>query len=640
AYKDNRINPMLDKFRSYAQTKAAQVILALVLIPFALFGIDSYLNQAGNNLSIAKVDGYKIALPEYNRAIENVRNRMMSEGKKVDPAMFDSFEFKESVVDGLITKQLINNDIKKSQFKITDQQLSQYIIGMPDFQKDGKFSQELYDKVLQNNQLNPKKFEESIRNDLLIQQVRDGLQKLTFIPPNNLTETLKATSQQREVTVAEFKTKEYMAKANISEKDMQAFYDQNKSKFLAPEQVKAEFVVFSLTSILPSITVSEDEVKAFYKTNADKYQNQQQREASHILIAASKNAAPAEKAKAKAKAEDVLGQIKKNPKQFEELATKYSQDPESAKKGGDLGAFGRGMMVKPFDDAVFSMKVNEISGIVESDFGYHIIKLTKVIGEGGGFDAIKPQIKAELIYQKAQDKYAALAEDFSNKVYEQSSSLDVVSKKFNLPIQKTDWISRNESDKFFKNEALMNALYSKESIKDRRNTEAIEVTPNNLISARVVDYKAQSTKPFAEVKKSIEDYLKFEAAKKLVATEGEAALKSVADASRKIDWQATVLVDRKNTKGLSQAVTNHAYKMPTDKLPSYSGFVDGNNGYVIVKVSKVAFPNDDNEENKKEFASSYTEALSSEYLSAYLKGLKAKSSVSVNQKFFEATQKN
>jgi len=631
---------MLDKFRSYAQTKAAQVILALVLIPFALFGIDSYLNQAGNNLSIAKVDGYKIALPEYNRAIENVRNRMMSEGKKVDPAMFDSFEFKESVVDGLITKQLINNDIKKSQFKITDQQLSQYIIGMPDFQKDGKFSQELYDKVLQNNQLNPKKFEESIRNDLLIQQVRDGLQKLTFIPPNNLTETLKATSQQREVTVAEFKTKEYMAKANISEKDMQAFYDQNKSKFLAPEQVKAEFVVFSLTSILPSITVSEDEVKAFYKTNADKYQNQQQREASHILLAASKNAAPAEKAKAKAKAEDVLGQIKKNPKQFEELATKYSQDPESAKKGGDLGAFGRGMMVKPFDDAVFSMKVNEISGIVESDFGYHIIKLTKVIGEGGGFDAIKPQIKAELIYQKAQDKYAALAEDFSNKVYEQSSSLDVVSKKFNLPIQKTDWISRNESDKFFKNEALMNALYSKESIKDRRNTEAIEVTPNNLISARVVDYKAQSTKPFAEVKKSIEDYLKFEAAKKLVATEGEAALKSVADASRKIDWQATVLVDRKNTKGLSQAVTNHAYKMPTDKLPSYSGFVDGNNGYVIVKVSKVAFPNDDNEENKKEFASSYTEALSSEYLSAYLKGLKAKSSVSVNQKFFEATQKN
>jgi peptidyl-prolyl cis-trans isomerase D len=631
---------MLDKFRSYAQTKAAQVILALVLIPFALFGIDSYLNQAGNNLSIAKVDGYKIALPEYNRAIENVRNRMMSEGKKVDPAMFDSFEFKESVVDGLITKQLINNDIKKSQFKITDQQLSQYIIGMPDFQKDGKFSQELYDKVLQNNQLNPKKFEESIRNDLLIQQVRDGLQKLTFIPPNNLTETLKATSQQREVTVAEFKTKEYMAKANISEKDMQAFYEQNKSKFLAPEQVKAEFVVFSLTSILPSITVSEDEVKAFYKTNADKYQNQQQREASHILIAASKNAAPAEKAKAKAKAEDVLGQIKKNPKQFEELATKYSQDPESAKKGGDLGAFGRGMMVKPFDDAVFSMKVNEISGIVESDFGYHIIKLTKVIGEGGGFDAIKPQIKAELIYQKAQDKYAALAEDFSNKVYEQSSSLDVVSKKFNLPIQKTDWISRNESDKFFKNEALMNALYSKESIKDRRNTEAIEVTPNNLISARVVDYKAQSTKPFAEVKKSIEDYLKFEAAKKLVATEGEAALKSVADASRKIDWQATVLVDRKNTKGLSQAVTNHAYKMPTDKLPSYSGFVDGNNGYVIVKVSKVAFPNDDNEENKKEFASSYTEALSSEYLRAYLKGLKAKSSVSVNQKFFEATQKN
>ena len=631
---------MLEKFRSYAQTKAAKIILALILVPFALFGIDSYLNQAGNNLSIAKVNGYKIALPEYNRAIENVRNRIMSEGKKVDPAMFDSFEFKESVIDGLITKQLLNNDIKKSKFKITDQQLSQYIIGMPEFQKDGKFSQEIYDKVLQNNQLTPKKFEESIRNDLLIQQVRDGLQKLTFIPPSNLEETLKATSQQREISIAEFKTKEYMAKANIAEKDMQAFYDQNKSKFLAPEQVKAEFVVFSLANILPTINVTEDEIKSFYKTNADKYQNQQQREASHILIAASKNTPPAEKAKAKAKAEDILNQIRKSPKQFEELATKYSQDPESAKKGGDLGAFGRGMMVKPFDDAVFSMKVNEISNIVESDFGYHIIKLTKIIGEGGGFDSMRPQIKAELIYQKGQEKFAALAEEFSNKVYEQSSSLDAVSKKFNLPIQKTDWISRNDSDKFFKNETLMSALYSKESIKDRRNTEAIEVTPNNLISARVVDYKAQTSKPFADVKKNIEDYLKFESAKKTVAKEGETVLKSLADTSRKIDWQPSVLVDRKNTKDFSDAVINHAYKMPTDKLPSYSGFMDGNNGYIIVKVNKVAFPNDSNEENKKAFASDYTEALSAEYLSAYLKGLKAKASVSVNQKFFETSQKN
>jgi len=631
---------MLEKFRSYAQTKAAKIILALILVPFALFGIDSYLNQAGNNLSIAKVNGYKIALPEYNRAIENVRNRIMSEGKKVDPAMFDSFEFKESVIDGLITKQLLNNDIKKSRFRITDQQLSQYIIGMPEFQKDGKFSQEIYDKVLQNNQLTPKKFEESIRNDLLIQQVRDGLQKLTFIPPNNLAETLKATSQQREISIAEFKTKEYMTKANIAEKDMQAFYDQNKSKFLAPEQVKAEFVVFSLANILPTINVTEDEIKSFFKANADKYQNQQQREASHILIAASKNAPPAEKAKAKAKAEDVLNQIRKNPKQFEELAKKYSQDPESAKKGGDLGSFGRGMMVKPFDDAVFSMKVNEISNIVESDFGYHIIKLTKIIGEGGGFDAMRPQIKAELIYQKGQEKFAALAEEFSNKVYEQSSSLDAVSKRFNLPIQKTDWISRKDSDKFFKNEALMSALYSKESIKDHRNTEAIEVTPNNLISARVVDYKAQSTKPFADVRKNIEDYLKFESAKKMVASEGEVALKSLTNASHKIDWQPATLVDRKNTKGLSDAVVNHAYKMPTDKLPSYSGFMDGNNGYVIVKVNKVSFPNESNEENKQAFASDYSEALSAEYLSAYLKGLKAKASVSVNQKFFETSQKN
>ncbi len=631
---------MLENLRKYGQTKAAQVILALIVIPFALFGIDSYLNQASNNVSIAKVNGYKILLPEYNRAIENIRNRIVSEGKKVDPLMFDSFEFKESVVDGLITKQLLNNDIRESKFKISDQQLSQYIFGMPEFQKDGKFSQELYDNVLKNNQLTPNKFEESIRKDLLIQQVRDGLQKLTFIPPNNLSETLKATSQQREISVAEFKTKDYMTKANIAEKDMQAFYEQNKSKFLAPEQVKAEFVVFSLANILPSISVTEDEIKTFYKTNSDKFQNQQQREASHILLAISKNAPPAEKAKVKAKADDILSQIRKSPKEFEVLARKFSQDPESAKKGGDLGAFGRGMMVKPFDDAVFSMKVNEVSNIVESDFGYHIIKLTKITGEGVGYDAIKTQIKGELIYQKGQEKFVALAEEFSNKVYEQSSSLDMVSKKFNLPIQKTDWISRSDTEKFFKNEALMSALFSKESIKDRRNTEAIEVTPNNLISARIIEYKSQSTKPFDDIKKNVEDYLRFEAAKKMVISLGEVALKSVADPSQKIIWEPAGFVDRKNSKGLSEAIINHTYKMPTEKLPSYSGFVDGNNGYVIVKVSKVAFPNDNNEENKRAFTLDYTEALSYEYLSAYLKGLKARANVSVNQKFFETAQKN
>lgn len=633
---------MLDKFRVDTQSKTFKIIITLTTVSFLLFGVDSYLNNFSNKLTIAKINGYKLTLPEFNKALENVKNGMAREGKKNNPEMFDSFEFKESIVDGLITKQLLKDEIKKINFKISDQQLSQYITEMPDFQTNGKFSQEAYDKILKSNQLTPKKFEESVRGDLLMQQVRDGYRKLAFISSNNLTETLKATSQQREISIAEFKTKDFLSKTNVTEKDTQAFYDQNKSKFLAPEQVKVEFVVFSLATILPTINISEDELKSFYKTNADKYQSQQQREASHILIAAPKNASPVEKTKAKARAEDILNQIKKNPRKFEELATKFSQDPESAKKGGELGVFGRGMMVKPFDEAVFSLKANEVSNIVETDFGYHIIKLTKIIGDAGGgsFEAMKPQIKAELIYQKGQEKYATLAEEFSNKVYEQSTNLDVASKKFNLTIQTSDWISRGDKDKFFKNEILINALFTKDSIQNHRNTEAVEVAPNNLISARVIDYKPQSTKPFIEVKKSIEDYLKFEAAKKMVASEGEAALKSIPDSTRKIDWQSPLLIDRKNTKGLTDAVIKQAFKLQTDKLPSYNGFVDGNNGYVIVKVNKVAFANDNNEENKKVFEAAYAEALSSEYLNAYLNGLKSKASVSVNQKFFETAKKN
>lgn len=619
---------MLDAIRKHTQGWLAKAILALITIPFALFGIDSYLNQAGGNVAVATVAGEKISVQEFSNSIENVRNRLQSEGQKVDAALLDSPELKQSVLDGLITRRLVNKEVQRVHFKISDDQLNQHILGMPEFQENGKFSEDLYQKTLQQNKLTAAKFENSIRNDLMTQQARDGIAKLAFAPHAVAEKALQFAFQQREVTTVDVKAAEFIAQIKITPEQVKEYYELHKDKFKVPEQVKLEFALLSAAGLMGQVSVSDEEVKEFYDANAAKLQGDEQRQASHILIGFSGQ----DKAAAKEKALDILAQVKKNPKSFEELAIKYSQDTGSATKGGDLGSFGRGAMVKPFEDAVFSMKVNQISELVESEFGYHIIKLNGVTGESSSFDQMKPQIKAELIFQKAQAKYAELSEDFSNIVYEQSASLDPVAKKFNLQLQTTPLMSRADGAKFFKNDKLMTMAFSDEVLKEKRNSEAVEVSPNNLVAVRVVEYKPEAPRSFDEVKSGIESVLKLEQAVKIATEKGEDTLTKLksGDSVKGLEWIPSVVVDRKNAQGLSNGVMNQVFKINADQLPAYAGFMDENKSYVIVKVLGVTNQLGDDEDAKQTAESDYQAALAAEYISAYAASLKSKEDIQVN----------
>jgi peptidyl-prolyl cis-trans isomerase D len=623
---------MLDAIRKHTTGWMAKVILALITIPFALFGIDSYLNQAGSNVAVAKVNGDKISIQEYSNAIDNVRNRMQAEGK-VDAALLDSPQLKQSVLDGLITRRLVNAEINKSNFKISDEQLSQHILGMPEFQDGGKFSEDIYQKTLAQNKMTATKFENDRRSELLTQQARDGLAALVSIPKGVAEQTLQFAHQQREVSAAEIKTGEFVSQVKITPEQVKAYYDLHKDKFVAPEQVKIEFAMLSAASYVAQMKVSDAEIKEFYDANSAKFQSDEQRHASHILLAA--GATDKEKAAAKAKAADVLVQLRKNPKSFEALAKQYSQDPSGA-KGGDLGTFGRGAMVKPFDDAVFSMKVGQISDLVESEFGYHIIRLDGITGQNNSLDSFKAQIKSDLLWQKAQAKYAELTEDFNNTVYEQSGSLKPAVDKFGLQLQTSGWLSRDDGAKFFKNEKLMNTIFSDVVLKEKRNTEAIEISPNNMISARVVDYKASAPRTFDEVKGGIEALLKLEQAVKLATDKGSAELAKLkaGDAGKDLEWIPPVTVDRKNAQGLTDIVMNQVFKMDASKLPAYAGFVNGKNSYTIVKILSVS-NNLKDDEAKKAAESELQAAMAAEYVSAYGQSLKAKSDVVVNRKLLE-----
>lgn len=624
---------MLDGIRDVAKGWVGKVILALITVPFALFGIDSYLSQAGNNAAIAKVGGSEISVQAYSNAMQNLRARMQSEGK-ADKVQLDSPEVKAMVLDQLINEQLLEKEIQKENYKISDAQLATYITAMPSFQKDGNFSQELYDQLLQQNRYTPKKFESEIRASLLAQQAQDGIANFSFISTARADKTLKLLNQKRLVTVSELKTKDFLNQVKVTPEEVKAYYDKHKDKLRDPEQVKIEFLLLSASSLVPGIKVDDAEVKRYYEENAAKFKGEEQRRASHILIGFGVNATPAQKQEAKSKAETLLAAIKKNPKSFEELAVKNSQDPGSAAKGGDLGSFGRGAMVKPFEEAAFNMKVNEISDLVESEFGYHIIKVTEVTGQGSDFDSLKTQIKADLLFQKAQAEFVEKAESFSNAVYEQSSSLAPVAKMFGGQLQLSGWTSREEAAKFFKNDKIVGLIFSPESLKERRNTEAVEISPNNLVSARVLDYKPSATKSFDTVKAGIEDLLKLEAASKLASVKGEEALKTLR-AGRSVaglDWIPEVKVDRKNAQGLTQLAMTQVFKADVTKLPAYSGLSDSKLGYMIVKVIEVDTNSIADAESVKTAKNELNQVLADEYLSAYKQSLREKVKVTVNQR--------
>jgi len=631
---------MLELIRVHSKGWAAKLILALISVTFALFGIDQYLSGAGANVPVAKVGKDEVSLQEFSNTVESVRTRMQAQGK-YDPELLESPQFKRSILDGLIMRRLVNAETVNSNFKISDEQLNQHILARAEFQADGRFSQQAYQQTLEQNGLTASQLEASIRNDLIVKQARDDFELLAFSPKAIAQESVKYQYQKRDVSTAELKASAYIDSVTVTPEEVKDYYELHKEKFVIPEQVKLEFALLSAASLIKDVTVSDQEVKDFYDQNLEKFSGDEQREASHILIGFGVNATDEDKAKAKEEALVIAAQLEMDASRFEELAAKHSQDPGSAAKGGSLGSFGRGAMVKPFEDAVFNMEVGAISDIVESEFGFHIIRLDGVSGEAPTFESLKPQLMGDLIFEQAQIKYAELTEDFSNTVYEQSGSLQPVAKKFGLEVQTSDWLSRESGAKYFKDSVkLMNMVFSDEVLKEKRNTEAVEVSPNNLIAARVVEYKPETPKTFEKIKESLEAVLKLEKALAKAEEVGKATLAKLeaGESDETLDWIPEVRVDRKTAEGLTESVMNQVFKVNTAKFPAYKGFKDGNRAYVLVKVTGVSNPADDDESLQQRAQLEYEAALAKEYVNAYGQSLKAKADIEVSKKLLGETK--
>ena len=615
---------MLEQIRNRTQTTFAKVILVIIIVPFALFGIDSYLSSVGNVINIASVNDEHITA----KALQDAENRFKArQEESTDPKLFESIEFKKAILEGLIAEKLINQEIKNSGFHISNSQIATYISGMPEFKKNGKFSQEQYDEVLKINNITPKNFDDKIKSDLGTQQVKNSLKRLSFVPKNKVQNLVDLAYQKRDVSIFELKQDNFKDKIDLSDSALKKVYEESKSSFMRPDQVKIKFIIYSVAGIVPNVKVTDKEVKSYFTNNIDRYQTDQQRRAKHILFTVGADLTNDEVKKIATKAQNILNEIKKNPKNFKKNAEKYSQDSESSKNGGDLGFFSRGDMTKVFEDTVFSMNKNQISELIKTEFGFHIVMLTDIKGEEVKFESVKNKIKGELIFNKALAEYGSSAEDFSNTVYEQSENLQQAANKFSLKIEDSEWLSFENAKKFFNNEAFAQAIFDKYAIDNQKNIAAIEASPNNLVAARVVDFRPSASKSFEEVKGLIKDFLIEAESQRLLIAAGTKLIKDVKLKPNLINWIDQLIVDRVDRQGLSDPLINAIFQMDDQGLPAYTGFYDSKGEYIIVKLSKVVTDKVEDKDSFDTFYNDYMLMIQKEIDFSFVSDLKAKADI-------------
>jgi len=578
-------------------TKIMMFVMFLLIIPaFVLVGVDGYNRSSESGAVVAKIASYSITQAEWDAAHKNEVDRLRASRPELDAKMMDSPEARYVTLERLVRERVMNEAVGASLLPISDARLARELQQIPAIaslkKPDGSFDKERYEQIAASQGLTTAGLEARIRQDLSLRQVESGLSGTAFAPKAVADMALNAFFERREVQLVRFSSAEFAAKVQTNDTDIEAFYKANNALFQAPETADVQYLVFDLEAVKKSISVPEADVRTYYEQNTARLQSKEERRASHILISASKDMPAAEREKAKVQAKDLLEKVKTKPDSFAQLAAKFSQDPGSAAKGGDLDFFARGAMVKPFEDSAFALKKGEISGLVESDFGYHIIRLTDIKTPAApSFDSMREKLETELKTQQAQKKFAEQAEVFTNAVYEQADSLQAAADRLKLSIQSANALPKTPANGAagpLANPKLLTALFSADAIEKKHNTEAIETGPSQMVAARISKHYPARTRPLDEVKAEVKVRLLQSRAQEMAKKEGEAKL---ADWKKQADegklGAASVLGRDQPVPGMSPLLMDAIMRADTSALPVWLGVDLGAQGYAVARVNKV-----------------------------------------------------
>ena len=585
---------MFEAIRKHS--KIVMFLLFLLVIPsFVLVGIDSnYFSE--KSPVVARVDGHKITQADWDNAHREETDRIRAQSPNVDPKQLDTPQARYATLERLVRDRVFAAAAQSSHLITSDARLARALQDIPAIaalkRPDGSLDTEAYRSLVGAQGLTPEGFEANVRRELSVSQVMGGVMSTAFATDAAAKLAFDSLYQRREIQVARFNASDYAKQVNPTDADIEAFYKANAQRFQQQEQAAVEYVVLDLDSVRSGIRVNEDDLRTYYKENLTRLAAKEERRASHILINAAKDTPAADRDQAKARAQELLAQVRKSPASFAEVAKKSSQDSGSAPAGGDLNFFGRGAMVKPFEDAVFAMKKGEISDVVESDFGYHIILLTDIkTPRQPSFEELRPSLEAELKQQQAQRKFAEVAEAFTNSVYEQPDSLKPVADSLKLKIQTAEGVTRVPGPGAsgpLANPKFLEALFANDSVEGKRNTSAIEVGPSQLVAGRISTYTPTRTLPLQEVSDRARLLLIAEKSAELARKDAEAKKAAwTGNAAPAAGLAPAVVVSRDQTQNLPRAVVDAALRASPDNLPSWVSADLGSQGTAVVKVLRI-----------------------------------------------------
>jgi peptidyl-prolyl cis-trans isomerase D len=616
-----------------------QVILALIFLPFAFFGVDSYFQGSELGAEVARVGDYRIGQQEYQQALRERQDAMrrMLGNVPVDQAVLDSPEMRFAALDQLVRQRLLLSQSVRAGVTVTDNQLRDFITSQDAFRQDGQFSHDLYESYLRSQNTSALGFEARVRRDLLLQPLLNAFGESTFVSNTVLDRMVRLSEQTREVSIATVSPSAFAAHISIEEPALKAYYDSRPREFQVPEQMRVEYVVLSLDNLAAQVEIPAGEVRQVYEQNPARFSAPEERHARHILVSVPADASAEAKAAAKTKIEELLKQAQAQPNQFDELARKHSQDTGSSENGGDLGFLVRGATKKPFDDALFGMKEGEIAGPIATEFGYHLIKLEAIRGGSAQpFEQVRPMIESELKKMRASKRYAELAEQFNNLAYEQSDSLAPAAEALQTKVQQSPWISRTPAPGSpLGNERFLKAVFSEDVLKNKRNSEVVEVAPGTLIAARLLEHKLAATQPFDAVRDDIRKHLVEDEARKRALAEGRDKLEKLrkgADAG--VAWGKPLNVTRADPQGLSDPVLREAFRADATSVPAYAGAED-NAGYQLIRISRISEPTEITPDMRKAAAEQLSRLVGQEQLADYVGALKQRVEVKVKPDLIE-----
>ena len=583
---------MLELIRTKAQGWLAWTIVILLIIPFALWGINKYINK-DTDTYVASVGGVDISKRVYDQAYQNARARLQqSLGKNFDPAMLERFGLKQSVVNGLIEDEVLTQAATRAGYRVSDEQLAQEIRGLENFQVDGKFDPERYQRLLRAQGDTPGSFEARVGRLMLINQLRGGINESSFITKTELRDMVRLRDQQREISYLIIPATRFSKEINVDDAAIETYYANNSESFAIPEKVSVDYVELAVSDLVQSVPVDEQKLQQLYRERSAEFAGEEQRRASHILVQFGDDPAAA-----RAKAEELLQRVK-NGESFEQLAKKYSDDPGSSGNGGDLGFFGRNIMDKAFEDATFALaKVGDVSDVVESSFGFHIIKLTGIQpGRVKSFEEVRDQLAADYRRRQAEEMFFDRSEILANAAFEHPESLSVAAESIGLEIKKSDFFSRASGRDIASHAAVRQAAFSDEVLKGGNNSESIEISPEDIVVLRINQHEPSTTRPLEDVRDQIVERLRNERARERARELGEKLLtdlKAGGDdaqmaSEQKLSWTKAQFVGRKE-KEVNAAIIDNAFRLqkPTDDKPVYSGTVLSNGNYAVIHLSVV-----------------------------------------------------